>query len=78
MLPNDARARRMFVITGCLKKVQEMEAEPGSALAEYIAIINACFPEEIVRYYTPGYPETLLEKVDQYAPQVFPPIHATT
>lgn len=50
ILPNDARARRLFVTTGGLKKVQEIQAEPGSALAEYILIINCCYPEEIVRW----------------------------
>ncbi|XP_046617131.1 sperm-associated antigen 6-like isoform X1 [Neodiprion virginianus] len=69
ILPNDARARRMFVTTGGLKKVQEIQAEPGSMLLEFITIINCCFPEEIVRYYSPGYPDTLLEAVEQYQPK---------
>lgn len=47
-----------------------MNAEPGSTLMEYITVVNACFPEEIVRYYSPGYSETLLEKVEQYCPQI--------
>ncbi|XP_012283580.1 sperm-associated antigen 6, partial [Orussus abietinus] len=69
ILPNVPRARRLFVTTGGLKKVQELEAEPGSALHEYITIINCCFPEEIVRYYSPGYPDTLLDIVEQYQPK---------
>ncbi|KAF5272806.1 hypothetical protein FQA39_LY07833 [Lamprigera yunnana] len=70
ILPNDPKARRLFVTSGGLKKTQEIEAEPGSTLMEYIISINSCFPEEIVRYYSPGYPETLLEAVEQYSPQV--------
>ncbi|XP_022904975.1 sperm-associated antigen 6-like [Onthophagus taurus] len=70
VLPNDAKARRLFVTSGGLSKVQEIDAEPGSTLLEYITIINSCFPEEIVRYYSPGYPDTLLEKVEQYSPQM--------
>lgn len=50
VLPHDSKARRLFVTSGGLKKVQEIEAEPGSALQEYINSINSCFPEEIVRY----------------------------
>ena len=50
VLPHDPHARRLFVTSGGLKKVQEIKAEPGSALHEYINIINNCFPEEIVRY----------------------------
>ncbi|XP_076627734.1 sperm-associated antigen 6 [Colletes latitarsis] len=76
VLPNDARARRLFVTSGGLKKVQEIEADPDSTLLEYIQIINCCFPEEIVRYYSPGYPDSLLEAVEQYQPKC-PSLFAT-
>lgn len=68
VLPHDSKARRLFVTSGGLKKVQEIEAEPGSPLQEYINAINSCFPEEIVRYYSPGYSEALLERLDDYQP----------
>ncbi|XP_069705435.1 sperm-associated antigen 6-like [Periplaneta americana] len=70
ILPNDPKARRLFVKTGGLKKIQEIQTEPGTKLMEYITIINYCFPKEIVRYYSPGYPETLLEHVELYMPQI--------
>lgn len=60
----------MFVTSGGLKKVQEIDAQPGTTLYEYINVVNSCFPDEIVRYYSPGYPETLLERVEQYSPQM--------
>ncbi|XP_014472236.1 PREDICTED: sperm-associated antigen 6-like [Dinoponera quadriceps] len=69
ILPNDARARRLFVTSGGLKKVQEIQAEPGTTISEYITIINCCFPEEIIRYYSHGYPDSLLEAVEQYQPK---------
>ncbi|XP_015607413.1 sperm-associated antigen 6 isoform X3 [Cephus cinctus] len=69
ILPNDARIRRLFVTTGGLRKVQEIQTELGSTLSEYISVINCCFPEEIVRYYSPGYPDSLLEAVEQYQPK---------
>ncbi|KYM79307.1 Sperm-associated antigen 6 [Atta colombica] len=69
ILPVDARARKLFVTSGGLRKVQEIQAEPGTTLSEYITIINSCFPEEIVRYYSPGYPDSLLEAVEQYQPK---------
>lgn len=50
-MPHDARARRLFVTSGGLKKVQEIQADPGSTLSEYIQIINCCFPEEIIRLF---------------------------
>ena len=68
MLPHDSKARRIFVTSGGLKKVQEIKAEPGTALYEYITSINNCFPEEIVKYYSPGYSDALLERVEQYIP----------
>lgn len=32
-----------------ITQIQEIQAEPGSILAEYIHTINDCYPEEIVR-----------------------------
>lgn len=68
VLPHDSKARRLFVTSGGLKKIQEIKAEPGSLLQEYINNINNCYPEEIVRYYSPGYSDTLLQRVDSYQP----------
>lgn len=87
-------ARRAFVTTGGLQRVQEianayagvgpgvpgtlaqqqavdrssmqpqqLSALTGTKMGEYIRTINDCYPEEIVRYYSPGYSATLLEKV---------------
>ncbi|KAJ3611386.1 hypothetical protein NHX12_021402 [Muraenolepis orangiensis] len=69
VLPHDNKARRLFVTSGGLKKMQEIEAEPGSALQEYIITINKCYPEEIVRYCSPGYSEILLEQAENYQPE---------
>lgn len=68
VLPNDAKARKLFVTSGGLKKIQEIHAEEGSQLAEAIGVINSSFPPEIVKYYSPGYSDTLLERLDQYQP----------
>ncbi|KAJ8917374.1 hypothetical protein NQ315_002398 [Exocentrus adspersus] len=77
VLPQDPKARRLFVTSGGLRKVQEMDAKPGTTLYEYITVINSCFPEEIVRFYSPGYPETLLEKIEQYTPQMMTVLRET-
>merc|ERR1712141_569101 len=66
VLPHDSKARRLFVTSGGLKKIQEIKSDPGSALAEYINTINNCYPEEIVKYYSPGYSEALLDRVEQF------------
>lgn len=68
VLPNDAKARKLFVTSGGLKKVQEIKAEDGSQLAESIVEINAAYPPEIVKYYSPGYSDTLLNRLDGYEP----------
>eukprot|EP00038_Savillea_parva_P017750 m.21447 g.21447 ORF g.21447 m.21447 type:complete len:167 (-) comp3897_c0_seq1:338-838(-) len=68
VLPNDPKARKLFVTSGGLKKVQEIKAEPGSQLEESIGVINSAFPAEIVKYYSPGIEASLLERLDQYEP----------
>lgn len=68
VLPNDAKARKLFVTSGGLKKVQEIKATEGSSLAESISVINGSFPTEIVKYYSPGYSETLLNRMDGFEP----------
>ena len=40
-------------------------------LYEHVMAINNCYPEEVVKYYSPGYSDTLLERIDQYVPAVW-------
>uniref|UniRef100_A0A3B4AQF2 Uncharacterized protein n=1 Tax=Periophthalmus magnuspinnatus TaxID=409849 RepID=A0A3B4AQF2_9GOBI len=68
VLPHDSKARRLFITSGGLKKVLEIDAEPGSVLQEHVNAIKSCFPEEIVRYCSPEYPEALLERSENYQP----------
>lgn len=73
ILPHDVTARREFVTSGGLQRLQEIASEltandksqalTGTKIWEYIRGINECYPEEIVRYYSPGYSKTLLDKV---------------
>lgn len=70
ILPHDVAARRSFVTCGGLQRIQEIAASykdgnalTGTKLGEAIRTINECYPEEIVRYFSPGYSATLLEKV---------------
>lgn len=86
ILPHDVAARRAFVTSSGLQRVQEIAASYGASvniqpgqlgqqqnalagtkLGDYIRAINECYPEEIVRYYSPGYSATLLEKIDEYS-----------
>ena len=34
----------------CVLQIQEILADPGSVLQEYVTTINNCYPEEIVKY----------------------------
>lgn len=72
ILPHNVAARRQFVTSGGLQRVQDIanaleksqeNGLQGTKLGEAIRSINECYPEEIVRYYSPGYSAALLEKV---------------
>jgi hypothetical protein len=70
ILPHDVGARRAFVTCGGLQRIQEIAASysdskglTGTKLGEAIRTINECYPEEIVRYFSPGYSATLLDRV---------------
>jgi len=66
-LPNDQGAKKAFVLSEGLKKIQSLsEAKPGTKLRAYVDEINSHYPQEIVQYYTPDYKDTLLKKLDDY------------
>lgn len=71
VLPYDSKARRQFVTNGGLKRVQEIKADPGSAIEGYINNINGCFSEEIIRWemsgkHTPEQIEVVSEERDKF------------
>uniref|UniRef100_A0A8D9BRZ6 Sperm-associated antigen 6 n=1 Tax=Cacopsylla melanoneura TaxID=428564 RepID=A0A8D9BRZ6_9HEMI len=53
ILAQDVKARRVFVSTNGLKRVQALKPPAGSELSEAVTIINSYFPEDIVRFYSP-------------------------
>lgn len=74
ILPHDVAMRRQFVTSGALQRLQEISAHYKKAmeantmnLDEYVAIINKCFPDEVIKYYSPGYSDVLLKKIDSFA-----------
>ncbi|ORX56550.1 ARM repeat-containing protein [Piromyces finnis] len=79
IIPNDVTLRRDFVTSGSLKTLQEIlqkyiskevnNSSYYSKLAENIMLINKCYPEEIVKYYSPGYSEILLSRIDEFTQQ---------
>ncbi|CAK68198.1 unnamed protein product (macronuclear) [Paramecium tetraurelia] len=65
LCPNDNAAKK-FVLSEGLKKIQEIKANPGSKLRQYIDEINSFYPPEIIQYYSAGYEQQLLKKLDDY------------
>ena len=68
VLVNDPAGRTTFVTSGGLAAVQQMAEAPGSKLKEVVEVINSCYPEEIVRYYSPNYSQQLLDKLESMHP----------
>jgi len=67
VLPNQPAARKSFVQSRGLERVQELKASDNNAkLQEYIQTINSVYPPEIVQYYSPNYSDQLLEKLDNF------------
>ncbi len=65
ILPNDPGARRAFMATGLLQRVQEIKATAEPKVLESIARINSCFPEEAVKFSDPMYGKELLARLDE-------------
>lgn len=72
VLANDPPGRTRFVQSGGLAAVQQMGEAPGSKLKEAVEIINSCYPEEVVRYYSPSYSQQLLQKLESMALNAVP------
>jgi HEAT repeat protein len=64
LLPKNPKSKLSFVKSGGLQSVQKIVVEPGSKEREFIDAINACYPEQAVRYYSPQYPQELLQEID--------------
>jgi HEAT repeat protein len=65
VLPNNPQARKSFVTSRALAKIQELknDSDKDKKLQEFILTINSCYPPEIVQFYSPGYVETLVQKL---------------
>lgn len=68
MLLNDPDARTQFVTSGGLEKLQRLLIDVGSKLKQMVDSINAYYPEEIVRYYSPGNSGALLQRIREREP----------
>lgn len=64
VLPNDPNGRSTFVSSGALAKVLSLPVEEDDEAKESINAISSSYPDEIVKYYSPGYSESLLKKLE--------------
>jgi HEAT repeat protein len=62
ILPNDVEARGKFAETGGLSKVLAIKTDDDE-MNESLKIIAGSFPDEVVKYYTPGYDRELLKVI---------------
>jgi 3-methyladenine DNA glycosylase AlkD len=65
ILPNDAGARKAFMQSGLLQRVQEIKLTAGPKVQESVAKINAAFPDECVKFSDPEYARELVSKLDE-------------
>jgi 3-methyladenine DNA glycosylase AlkD len=63
VLPNDVEAKKKFAEGRGLAKLQLIQTDDNE-LMETIKLINTCYPEEVVKYYSPGYDKELLGKIN--------------
>jgi hypothetical protein len=66
ILKNKTNLKQEFAENGCLERLQEIKAQPGSKLQTSINEINALFPEDVVRYFTKDYMNTLIKQQEGF------------
>ena len=63
VLVNNAAARKAFVVSGGLQKLQMLREEDDKVAAD-VDTIHQMYPQDIVQYYTPNYAQTLINKIE--------------
>jgi HEAT repeat protein len=64
LLPKNPKAKVPFMESGGFQSVQKIVAEPGSKIREYIDLINQCYPEQAIRFYSPQYQQELIQEIE--------------
>ena len=66
LLPKNPKMRVPFISSGGFAAVQRVQIISGTKIKEYIDIINSCYPEQAVKYYSPQYNGALIQEIEQY------------
>lgn len=72
VLPNDSMAQRLFISTGGLKKILDIEYDGNDNIIKWISIIKSCFSDDIVQFYKPATDTTNMNafNLNQLQPKV--------
>lgn len=74
ILSKNSDGRKHFVQSGCLQQLQRVKFEPDSKYASAIKDLNALYPVELISYFSPTYPDQLIQKLEDFVP---PPLTRT-
>ncbi|EAY22500.1 Armadillo/beta-catenin-like repeat family protein [Trichomonas vaginalis G3] len=66
IIPKNPKMRVPFIQEGGFAAVQKVKAEPGTKIKEYVDAINACYPDQAVKYYSPDFKNTILNDIEQF------------
>jgi HEAT repeat protein len=66
LLPKNPKARVPFFTSGGFRSVQNIRAEPGTKIREYIDAINECFPEHAAKFCAPTAEEAILQEIQSF------------
>lgn len=53
VLPNDSTVQRMFISTGGLKKVLEIDTTQSENISSRVEAVKNCFSPDIIKFYMP-------------------------
>lgn len=70
VLPNDSTAQRMFISTGGLKKVLEIDTSQHENISQCVESVKKCFSPDIIKFYMPMENSLNSNNLNQLQPKV--------
>lgn len=66
LLPKNKAMRVPFINSGAFAAVQRVNDGTNPAIAKAVEAINACYPDQAVKFYQPNYDETILNEIENF------------
>jgi len=66
LIPKNLKMRVPFIQSGGFAAVQRVQTSVGTKIKEYVDIINGCYPEQAVKYYSPQCNGALIQEIENY------------